>query len=106
MVADLICLAGETFDTTQDLTIFDPIETWKRTTLEGGTYSMEEQLVKVFDHGQYIYHSPSVMEIRRHFFEELDKQWDESKRLINPHRAHIDLSDRLFNIKRELMNRR
>lgn len=46
------------------------------------------------------------MEIRRHFFEELDKQWDESKRLINPHRAHIDLSDRLFNIKRELMNRR
>lgn len=106
MVADLICLAGETFDTTQDLTIFDPIETWKRTTLEGGTYSMEEQLVKVFDHGQCIYHSPSVMDIRRHFFEELDKQWDESKRLINPHRAHIDLSDRLFNIKRELMNRR
>ena len=106
MVADLICLADETFDTSKDLTIFDPIETWKRTTLIGGTYSMEEQLIKVFDNGQCIYHSPSVMEIRQHFLDELDKQWDEAKRLINPHRAHIDLSDRLFNIKRELMNRR
>ena len=28
----------ETFDPEQDLTIFDPIETWKKTTLKGGTY--------------------------------------------------------------------
>ena len=106
MIADLICLADETFDASRDMTIFDPIETWKKTTLAGGAYSMEELLVKVFENGQCIYHSPSVMDIRSRFQEELDMQWDESKRLINPHNAYIDLSDRLYNIRRELMNHR
>ena len=36
--ADLISLRDETFDTTKPLTIFHPIETWKKTTLE--KYSM------------------------------------------------------------------
>ncbi len=36
--ADLICFAHETFDTSKDLVIFDPIETWKKTRLIGGSY--------------------------------------------------------------------
>ncbi|MBR1625110.1 MAG: nicotinate phosphoribosyltransferase, partial [Clostridia bacterium] len=44
--ADLICLRNETFDTTKPLTIFHPIETWKKTTLTN--YSMRNLMVDVF----------------------------------------------------------
>lgn len=46
--ADLICFADETFDESQDLLLFDPLETWKKTKLAGGTYTMREMLVPIF----------------------------------------------------------
>ena len=42
--ADLICFADETYDTSEDLLLFDPNSTWKKTRLEGGTYTMKEIL--------------------------------------------------------------
>lgn len=62
--ADLICLADETFDTSKDMIIFDPIETWKKTKIKSGTYTLRELLVPVFEKGRCVYTSPSVMEIR------------------------------------------
>lgn len=46
--ADLICLADETFDESKDMIIFDPIETWKKTKIKGGTYTLRELLVPIF----------------------------------------------------------
>ena len=62
--ADLISLMDDVFDESEDLVIFDPQATWKKTHLKGGTYTMKELMVKVFDKGNCIYESPSVMEIR------------------------------------------
>ena len=53
--ADLICLADETFDEEKDMIIFDPIETWKKTKIKGGTYSLRELLVPVFLKGECVY---------------------------------------------------
>ena len=50
--ADLICFVGETYDTDKDLLLFDPIETWKKTKLPGGSYTMREILVPVFRNGE------------------------------------------------------
>ena len=61
--AYLICFADETFDESQDLLLFDPLETWKKTKLAGGTYIMREMLVPIFKNGECIYTSPSVTEI-------------------------------------------
>lgn len=55
--ADLICFADETFDESQDLLLFDPLETWKKTKLAGGTYTMREMLVPIFKNGECIYTS-------------------------------------------------
>ena len=41
-----------------DLTIFDPQATWKKSTLAGGTYTMRELLVPIFIKGQCVYKSP------------------------------------------------
>ncbi|MBQ6544659.1 MAG: nicotinate phosphoribosyltransferase, partial [Lachnospiraceae bacterium] len=88
--ADLICLADETFDESQDMVIFDPIETWKKTKIEGGSYTLRELLVPVFKNGSCVYTSPSVMELRDICAKEKATLWDETLRLTNPHQVYVD----------------
>ena len=103
--ADLICFADEVYDTTQDLLLFDPISTWKKTTLAGGTYEMRELLKPIFINGECKYTSPSVMEIAAYCKEEKETLWDETKRLFNPHRVYVDLSQKLYDEKQALLNK-
>ena len=102
--ADLISLVDDVFDESKDLVIFDPQATWKKTHLKGGTYTMKELMVKVFDKGECIYESPSVMEIREFCKKEQETLWDETRRLVNPHEVYVDLSDRLYAMKTKLLN--
>ena len=102
--ADYICLAEEKFSTDEDLTLFDPVETWKKSTLEGGSYTMEPLLKPIFEGGKLVYSCPSVEEITKHAKEELNRLWDECKRLKNPHNVHVDLSDKLYDMKIKLLN--
>ena len=104
--ADLIALADETYDTSKDLEIFHPIDTWKRSTLPGGSYDIEEILVPVFKKGQCVYTSPKTMEIRAYCQQQLDLLWDESRRLVNPQEVHVDLSRPLYDLKMNLLNKR
>jgi nicotinate phosphoribosyltransferase len=99
---DLICLVDEVFTEDQDLTIFDPVETWKKTTFEAGTFELRELLVPIFKDGILCYESPSTMEIRDICTQELDTLWEESKRFVNPHAVYVDLSDNLFHMKNSL----
>lgn len=104
IIADLICLTDETFDTNDSLLLFDPIETWKKTNLEPNTYTIRELLIPVFQNGKCVYHSPKVMDIRTYCQQELDTLWEESKRLVNPHEVHVDLSRKLWNMKNDLLD--
>ena len=104
IIADLICLADETYDSNNSLLLFDPIETWKKTLLAPGTYTLRELLVPVFQKGKCVYHSPKVMEIRDYCLKELDTLWEESRRLVNPHEVHVDLSNELWHMKNQLLD--
>lgn len=101
--ADLICLVGEHYDISEDLKIFDPISTWKKSTIPGGTYHMRELLVPVFLNGQCVYESPDTMSIKAVCQQELDTLWDENRRLMNPQTVYVDLSQPLFDLKRRLL---
>ena len=101
--ADLICLVGEHYDISEDLRIFDPISTWKKSTIPGGTYHMRELLVPVFLNGQCVYESPDTMSIKAVCQQELDTLWDENRRLMNPQTVYVDLSQPLFDLKRRLL---
>lgn len=101
--ADLICLANETFDPEEDMIIFDPMATWKKTKIAGGSYVLRELLVPVFQKGECVYTSPSVMEIRDICQKELNTLWDETRRFVNPQEVYVDLSDKLFKIKSDLL---
>jgi len=101
--ADLICLADETFDENQDLKLFDPNAPWKKTRLPGGSYRIREMLIPVIKNGKAIYHSPKVMEIQEICSKEKDTLWDETKRFVNPHEIHVDLSRKLYDMKTDLL---
>ena len=102
--ADLIALADEHYDSQQPLMIFDPISTWKKTWLDGGSYTVRELLVPVFKDGQCVYTSPAVMDIRDYCSSELTTLWDESRRLVNPQEVYVDLSQPLWDLKNTLLD--
>ena len=102
--ADLICLVDDHFEEEEDLLLFDPVETWKKTLLKGGTYTLRPIMKQIFSKGECVYTSPSVMEIREYCRQELDTLWEETKRLVNPHQVYVDLSRRLYDMKIELLD--
>lgn len=101
--ADLICLVGETFPEDEPLLLFDPLEPWKKTKLQPNTYTLREILKPVFLNGKCVYESPKVMDIRDYCQKELSTLWDETRRLVNPQEVYVDLSDKLYHIKIDLL---
>lgn len=102
-MADLIMLHDETVDQTAPLEIFDPEHTWKRTILEN--YTAREMLVPVFIEGRLVYDLPPIDEIRDHCAREIATMWKEVLRFENPHGYYIDLSERLWTLKNEMISR-
>ena len=101
--ADLICLADEKLDADQNMVLFDPIDTWKKTKVLGGTYEVRELLVPVIKEGKRVYESPSVMELRDYCQKEQNTLWDESRRFVNPQKVYVDLSQKLWDLKKDLL---
>ena len=60
---------------------------------------------KIFENGNLIYSSPSLKEIAEYSKKDLETIWDEIKRIDNPHRYFVDLSQNLWNLKQELLHR-
>ena len=102
-IADLICVHDEKLDASKPLELFDPVETWKRKTLTD--FTCRELLVPIFQGGKLVYQSPSIEEMRAWCAQELELMWDEVKRFENPHNYYVDLSQKLWDIKQELLKK-
>lgn len=104
IIADLICLVEETYDSKNPLLLFDPVETWKKTHLAPDSYTLRELMVPIFKDGVCVYESPRVMDIRAYCQQELNTLWEESRRLEYPHRTHVDLSLPLWRMRNQLLD--
>ncbi len=102
-IADVITLHEEEIDPSKPYEIFHPVYTWKRKTLTN--FTAKKLLVQIFDKGKSVYESPNVHQIKSYCNDQLDTMWDEVKRLDNPHRYFIDLSQDLWNIKDQLLKK-
>jgi nicotinate phosphoribosyltransferase len=102
-IADLICVHDEVIDSTQPLEIFDPDYSWKRKTLTD--FTAKELQVTIFKNGELVYDFPSTDEIRSYCAEQITLQWDEVKRFENPHNYYVDLSQKLWDIKHQMINK-
>jgi nicotinate phosphoribosyltransferase len=99
--ADLICLHDETVDDTKPLEIFDPVHVWKRKLMEN--FTAEELLIPIFKDGKQVYTLPTLEEIRAHHKREIEGMWEEVKRFTNPHNYYVDLSEKLWEIKHNML---
>ena len=102
-IADLITLDEEEINENEPLTIFDPVDTWKKMTLDN--FYARKLLVPIFIHGKKVYDSPSLKEIQKNHFQQMDTLWDEYKRLSRPHVYKVDLSEKLYNMKKHLLEK-
>ena len=100
-VADQLCFFDEVIDQDKPYEIFDPNAIWKRKTLTN--YTAREVLVPIFRGGELVYDRPDVEESRAHCARELDTLWEEVKRFDNPHGYYVDLSQRLWDVKNDLL---
>ncbi len=100
--ADLICVFDEKIDETKPLELFDPDYTWKRKTLTD--FTAKELQVPVFIKGERVYNSPDIREIKDYCAKQLDTMWESVLRFENPHRYYVDLSEKLWNIKHNLLS--
>jgi nicotinate phosphoribosyltransferase len=101
-IADVLLTDDESIPNGEDYEIFDPIHTWKRKTISN--YYAKDLLTKIFDKGNCVYTSPDVHEIKNYCKEQIDTLWDEVKRFENPHNYYVDFSQKLWDIKNELLN--
>jgi nicotinate phosphoribosyltransferase len=104
MKADLIMLDCEDVCENQDLTIFHPVDTWKRMTLASGTFTARELLVPIFVNGESVYQSPGVMAVREYCGHEKNTLWDEHKRLVKAHIMPVDLSQGLWDLRKGMID--
>lgn len=102
--ADLLCVYDEQIEQQNSVELFDPEATWKRKVYNKEEYEFKELLQPIFKNGQLVYQVPTIEESRAHCANELDTLWEEVKRFENPHTYYVDLSQKLWNIKNELLD--
>lgn len=102
-LADVIMLREEN-EPEGEYEIFDQYNTWKRKKLNN--YYVKELQEKIFENGKLIYKNPTLKEIAEYAKLQLETIWDEVKRLNNPQRYYVDLSQKLYDLKTELLHRK
>ena len=102
-IADVLTCRGEIIDETKPYEIFDPDHTYKRKLLEH--FSAVRLMEPIFMDGECVYERPSTEDIREYCKAQLDTIWDEVKRFENPHKYYVDLSQKLWDKKNELLRK-
>ena len=101
--ADLIMLREEEIDESKPLTIFHPVETWKKTTFTD--YRVENLHEQVIRGGELVKPLPSFSETVAHAKAEKASFYEEYKRLDNQQIYKVDLSQGLYEVKRGLIDK-
>ncbi len=102
-IADVITLFDEVIDDSKPYEIFDPEHTWKRKTVDN--FIAVELKKQYFKNGELIMEMPTLDAIKDYCRVALDTLWDEVKRFENPHEYYVDLSQKLWDVKHELLKK-
>ena len=102
--ADLMCIHDEEVDDSGPIEIFDPDFTWKRKVMMD--YTLRQLKVPIFRDGKCVYKFPPLKEVKDHCRRELDTMWDEVLRFENPHKYYVDLSEKLWKLKQDMIANR
>ena len=101
-VADLITLDDEVVDESKPLTIFDPQDTWKKMTL--AQFSAKKMLAPLIAQGHPACQLPDLPEVRAHREQEEQTIWEQHLRLHYPTAFKVDWSDRLWQLRYDMLH--
>ena len=101
-IADYLAVYDETVDDTGILEIFDPEATWKRKAVYN--FEARELLTPIYQGGKLVYNRPTLDEIKAYCAQQVDTLWDELKRFENPQSYPVDLSQKLYDIRQDLLH--
>lgn len=102
-VADIIGLDDENFDgDIKELKIYHPHQTWKSLVIEN--VRARKLLNKYIENGEQCKNVPTIEEARQNLKEQLKTFWEEYLRLMNPAEYKVDISDKLYDKKKTLVD--
>lgn len=102
--ADLLSLDDEHPRTMEHILLHHPTQHGTyRTLAQDEVSEIEPLLVDVLREGELVYDLPSIEEIRKRRQADMERLDPGVKRLINPHVYHVSLTERLWNLKQELI---
>lgn len=100
-IADVVTVHDEVIDDSKEYELIDPTFTWKRKKV--ANFTAKELLKPIFQGGELVYDMPTIDEIRENCSYHVASLWDEVKRFENPQTYYVDLSERLLNIRSDLL---
>ncbi len=102
--ADLLTLKDEDPQQREEMLIRHPVDrTQSRTLRKDEVSEMEPLLKEVYAHGRRLARTPTIEEMRAQRQADVARLDPGVRRLLNPHIYHVSLSERLWNLKLELM---
>jgi nicotinate phosphoribosyltransferase len=102
--ADLLSLDDEDPHSMQQIRLHHPTEHVKYRTLDTNEVSEIEPLLSdILVKGKLVYKNPSIEEMREIRRTDVDRLDPGVKRLMNPHKYHVSLTERLWDLKQELI---
>lgn len=103
-IADVLSQEDEDLCHLDAIHLHHPTDQTKHRMLNCGEVSRVETLHEtILDQGKLVYQFPSLEQIRRTREEDIQRLHSGVRRLMNPHTYHVSLTDRLWNLKEELV---
>lgn len=105
--ADVTCLRGDATDkmlqSGKTVTICDEFDAFKHKTIAEGTYTARPLQHLVIENGKDV-HEPHTLQQKKEYFNSVLNAFDASeRRLINPHYYKVDISNELYDKKKEII---
>ena len=101
-IGDVITLDDEVVSDFE-YTLVHPIETWKKKRITN--YYKKELLVPIFLNGNLVYDRESIESSKKFCDNEFNTIYPEVIRLSNPHEYYVDLSDKLRELKNNIIDK-
>lgn len=103
-IADVLTMADEEINPSEPYAYVDEVKPWKKRTFT--KFTCEKLQKQIFSNGELVYELPDLKEIQLKVKEQLEKTvWPEEQRFDNPHIHYVDLSQKLYDVKHQLLTK-
>ncbi|NLC96715.1 MAG: nicotinate phosphoribosyltransferase [Erysipelotrichaceae bacterium] len=99
-LGDVMALHDEVIPS-EEFTLIDPLNEFNTTTITN--YTFKELQVPLFINGKLVYEDPDIREKQKYCNSQMASMYPEVKRLEYPHKYYVDQTQRLIDLKKDLI---